>query len=281
MIPFFKLIVPDGRKLAAKKNRIQLLTIPYSHYCDLGAWALKVAGHDFDEHPYPPGLHVPPTLVARLGGEVKALSTSSAPGTTPTTLPVAILPDGTVLVDSWSILAYVEPKLDAVNDALRELLDGQVGTLSRQLVYWYLLKSSNHNVWSSLYLSDAGWSLRLVWMLTGRAISARFRKMFHVADEADVIAAREALSAAIQTLEQTYLDGLETPFIAGDQPGAADLALAAMMAPVVNPPEYWEGRWSEQLTLLMQQDAAYKDEVESWRQRIAGQHCMKVYSACR
>ena len=148
-------------------------------------------------------------------------------------------------------------------------------------MYWYLLKSSNHNVWSSLYLSDAGWSLRLVWMLTGRAISARFRKMFHVADEADVIAAREALSAAIQTLEQTYLDGLETPFIAGDQPGAADLALAAMMAPVVNPPEYWEGRWSEQLTLLMQQDAAYKDEVESGRQRIAGQHCMKVYSACR
>lgn len=281
MIPLFKMVVPSYGKLAAKNKRAQLLTIPYSHYCELGAWALKAAGDQFDEHPYPPGLHVPPTLVARLGGSVRALSTSSAVGTTPTTLPVAVLPDGTVLVDSWAILTHVAPALGGVPDELRELLDGQVGVLTRQLVYWYLLKATNHNVWSSLYLSEAGCSLSMLWTLSGRAISARFRSMFRVANEADVIAARDKLRAAVQTLEQTFLDSLDTPFLAGAKPGAADIALAAMMAPVVNPPEYWGGRWNEQLTLLVQQDAAYGQEVESWRSRTAGQHCLKVYRTCR
>ena len=34
-----------------------LVTIPYSHYCELSRWALEHAGIEFVEMPYMPGYH--------------------------------------------------------------------------------------------------------------------------------------------------------------------------------------------------------------------------------
>ena len=48
----------DLKALAASTQRAQLLTIPYSHYCELARWSLEVAGIDYDEHGYSPGAHV-------------------------------------------------------------------------------------------------------------------------------------------------------------------------------------------------------------------------------
>ena len=42
-----------------------LVTIPYSHYCELGRWALEYAGMEFREVKYAPGYH------AKMVGELR------------------------------------------------------------------------------------------------------------------------------------------------------------------------------------------------------------------
>ena len=69
---------PDFCNLAADRGRAQLLTIPYSHFCELGAWSLRAASIQFDEHAFAPGLHVLPMLSLRVAGAEKRLSSSSA-----------------------------------------------------------------------------------------------------------------------------------------------------------------------------------------------------------
>ena len=55
-----------------------LVTIPYSHYCELSRWALERAGIEFDEAQYSPGYHV--KAVGQLRGNKADRSESSYAG---------------------------------------------------------------------------------------------------------------------------------------------------------------------------------------------------------
>lgn len=133
----------DLVRVAAEEQRPQLLTIPYSHYCESAAWALDRAGVDYVEHGFVPGEHVLPALHLRVGGAEKRLSASSRVDAAPrtradldgssirrrrsnaTAVPALCLPDGRVLADSWAIAeAYSGP---CVVDGFKELLDDSVG----------------------------------------------------------------------------------------------------------------------------------------------------------
>ena len=110
---------PNYPALAASRGRAQLLTMPYSHFCELGCWSLQLAKIPFDEHKLGPGSHVLPMLSLRVAGAQRHLASTSAttavdspetPRTKPykphhaTSVPAACMPDGRVLVDSWSIV---------------------------------------------------------------------------------------------------------------------------------------------------------------------------------
>ena len=51
-----------------------LVTIPYSHYCELSRWALEHAGIEFVEMPYMPGYHA--KVVGQLRKKKEPLSSS-------------------------------------------------------------------------------------------------------------------------------------------------------------------------------------------------------------
>ena len=99
---------PNFRQLSQTSNKAQLLTIPYSNFCELGRWYLKAPGTPFDECADAPGAHVLPALSVRLGGKAKNLSTSSfvtpvnppplkqhrEPRARTTSVPILVLPDG-------------------------------------------------------------------------------------------------------------------------------------------------------------------------------------------
>ena len=59
------------------KEKTQLLTIPYSHYCEFGRWSLDANKIPYDHHGYAPGGHVLPTLNLRICGETKYFASSS------------------------------------------------------------------------------------------------------------------------------------------------------------------------------------------------------------
>ena len=61
----------DLIKLAKAENQPQLLTIPYSHYCELAAWPLDRAAKPYREHGYAPGEHVLPSLALRVAGDAQ------------------------------------------------------------------------------------------------------------------------------------------------------------------------------------------------------------------
>ena len=88
---------PNLFELAQRRGRAQLLTIPYSHFCELAKFSLTAGKVPFDSHDYAPGAHVLPTLAARISGGRKLLPPSSTVrGKGATTVPFCVLADGRV-----------------------------------------------------------------------------------------------------------------------------------------------------------------------------------------
>ena len=77
MLRLAKLTQPNYRALARTSRQPQLLTIPYSHFCELGRWALDISGTKHVEHGFSPGAHVLPVLNLRLGTTERILARSS------------------------------------------------------------------------------------------------------------------------------------------------------------------------------------------------------------
>ena len=73
-----RLTQPDFKALARSRGRAQLLTIPYSHFCEFGAWSLEAAKVPFDELAYGPGGNVLPLMRLRLGDGEKHVASTSA-----------------------------------------------------------------------------------------------------------------------------------------------------------------------------------------------------------
>ena len=175
----------DYQALAQTRSRAQLVAIPYSHFCELGIWALQACRVPCDEHGFAPGQHVLPVLALRLGRDAKHLSTSSAvrpvapagaldpspakmpARPNPTAVPVAALPDGRVLVDSWSIVAHAAELtgLEPVPESLKDVLDTELGPRSRQLAYATLLKPEHWDVWQGLCIEGGSTLWRCLWRL--------------------------------------------------------------------------------------------------------------------
>jgi hypothetical protein len=127
-------VCPSYFKIGKITNNIQVITISFSHYCELACWSLKFNGKSYKEQGYAPVQHVFPALSVRVGQKdgKKYLSKSSRTESSKedklkgkelteeekkkamkrdtaaraTSVPLAILPSGQVLLDSWEIPCY-------------------------------------------------------------------------------------------------------------------------------------------------------------------------------
>ena len=184
-LALIKLTQTDYVRKAESTKRAQLLVIPYSHFCDFAVWSLELGKMQFDNNGFAPGQHLLPVLALRKGGKTKYVASSSHvqpvknpsisipvtvddnkakdEGDGSTSVPVLVLPDGKVLLDSWAIVK--ESGLPAIDEATKKIYDEQLGPLARQFTYHYLLKPSNSNIWNGMCTEGYSWTWRTVWRL--------------------------------------------------------------------------------------------------------------------
>ena len=156
---------PNFVEKAKQSGRLQLLTIPYSHYVEFARWSLQIRNIKFVEHQFSPMQHILPIISVRIRHEnitvpsttttkiirpermnnIKKKKSASAGATS---VPLAILPSGQVMADSWDIAQY--SGISPISDTMKQILDDELGPYARQYVYYFLLKPSNRNVWDRL-----------------------------------------------------------------------------------------------------------------------------------
>ena len=258
----------------------------------------------YEEHGFAPGQHVLPVLSLRVGGEKKYLSDSSyvrpvrkigvvtSNNADPkksnqnsskgraTAVPVCVMPDGKVLTDSWAILNHSK-SLAAVTPSLRELLDNDLGPLTRQLIYHYILQDRNLNIWRQSLTLGRHWFWRFIcWLFFGNFITKMMKKTFRVDDMDAVRDCREKLTLIFEKLDM-MVQSKTGPFLNGSKLSQDDIALAALVAPVVMPPEYARGKFRGLFDSLSDQDNNFRDEVERWRNTETGKFVLWLYKEHR
>ncbi|MDG2473142.1 MAG: hypothetical protein P8M71_08540 [Pseudomonadales bacterium] len=93
-------------------DKPHLITLSFSHYCELARWPMDISGVDYTEIAYAIGCHGGP--ISQLRQNESQLSTSSYPGEETaqgterrkTAVPLVCMPDGSTLNDSWQILNH-------------------------------------------------------------------------------------------------------------------------------------------------------------------------------
>lgn len=307
---FAKVLAPDYFSMAKKSNQIQVITIGFSHYCEFACWALKASRKPFIEHGYAPGQHVLPVLKVRLCDPLgvrhlskssrvtslreKAMLNEKGEQLTPeeaqivrkrdasarsTAVPVAILPSGQVLLDSWEIAEY--SGLAPAPAEWQNIFDNELGPLARQTSYSAILKEGNTPIFNELCTSNRIWFWRWIWSLfAGNFITEVILKLFRPRDMVAVNAAKQDLHKVVQKLD-VMVTQRKGKFLLGDELSLADIALASLLGPMLMPPLYCEGRFNQQFTKLYETDAEARKEIDEWRSTITGQYVLDLYSKHR
>lgn len=289
----------------------------------------------YDEYGAAPLQHVFPALSIRIGKQVTHLSTSSRttevsmPGLSPEELdskkkrdekkdraaraaavPVAVAPNGSIWLDSWDIAE--QSGMRGIDPELKLLLDHDVGPLTRQVAYYYVLKESNSEVWNALCTTNRHWIWRLLWWLglngflqrrllgvmkadnpeTFRVCKKQLVRAMARLDEivdtraklrhVDLIPPADSIGKLIEP-RSTISVSLRRAFITNKlfQSDLGDLAIASLVAPLINPPLYCNGMYGVAFDLLMRQDSDMRQEVLHWRGSISGRFAMALYQNYR
>jgi len=199
----------------------------HSHYNEKARWALDWKRIPHVRRALLPGMHMPRVLWM----------------TGQKSLPVLVL-DGRPITDSTRIIAAVEalrpePPLypaDAAEReralALEELFDEDLGPYMRRVFFHDVLRDTD---WvASLTAVDFGAGTRRFYRAVFPAIRIAMRVDMGI-DAAGVALGREKIAAALDRIEAELRP---SGYLAGDRFSVADLTAAALLSPLVAPPEY-------------------------------------------
>ncbi len=205
------------------------MTIPISHFCEKARWALDRAGVDYVEQPHLQLIHI---LAARRAGGGS-------------TVPVFVSATGDVLDDSTAILrwadACVAPErrlypaggLGAEAATVEAWLDDGLGPDGRLWMYHELLPVVDEmEPWA---LAGVPRWERRVFRVSGRAVDHALRRYLRI-DSAAAGAALERVDRVFDDIAGRLADA--RPYLLGDVFTAADLAFAALAAPMLLPERY-------------------------------------------
>ena len=207
----------------------RLITIPISHYCEKARWALDRAGVAYREERHVQVVH---RVAARRAGGGR-------------TVPVLVAPEG-VFAQSADILAYADrhtelaarlypedPARRAEVVALERDFDADLGPQGRRWMYFHILPRRDLGRAYNCTGVPA-WERRAFPLLLG-VMSGYVRHLFAIGPETGT----EAGAAVRRTFDAVAArlgDGRR--YLCGDAFTAADLAFAALAAPVLVPREY-------------------------------------------
>ncbi|WP_437605342.1 glutathione S-transferase family protein [Sorangium sp. So ce834] len=216
----------------------RLVTIPFSHYCEKARWALDRAGVPYREDAYLPLAHALPAL--RAGGR--------------RSVPVLVTRAGAVS-DSTDILRYADAFVPSEHalfsgepgarradiEALEERFDRELGPAVRRVAYFHALpdEEAMYSLMSGAFRSIEGagaappsWLGRGAFRAYFPVARAVMRRSMRI-DAAGAERSRGKIRAVFDAVNERLRDG--RPFLAGDRFSAADLAFAALAAPLIAP----------------------------------------------
>mmetsp|Transcript_47048 Transcript_47048/g.87970 ORF Transcript_47048/g.87970 Transcript_47048/m.87970 type:complete len:266 (+) Transcript_47048:62-859(+) len=248
-----------------------LYTIPFSHYCELARWSLQVAKIPFVEYPYLPGIHMFFSPVERIRRRAEEAGTGKGSGT-----PLYVAASGEVLGDSWQVLQLAG--LGSVPEDVFQTLNYGVGPAIRAIVYADALRNDrDHTLKKFGADSPVSWWQHFLWSLGGfrRTVAGKMWEQM-VGDE-------ERQAKTLQDFEEalTKLDAelaKPTSCFKGSKPDeltASALALAALLAPAVCPPNYTGNLMSP--PQYEDFSEPHQQRMKAWRERPIGKFVLDVY----
>ena len=244
-----------------------LVTIPISHFCEKARWGLERAGLDYEERRHIQLMHQ--IAAKRWGGGITA--------------PVLATPDG-VFAQSGDILRYADEHLPAQArlypedadaraevQALEARFDAVLGVEGRRWLYHEVFKDARR--FASYNLTGVpGWERRVFPFVLSPA-KVVIRRYLRI-DEGTVANALRLVDEELDHVGELLSDGRR--FLVGDRFSAADLAFAALCAPLIVPVDYG--------TPLPQPDVmpdAMATRVEAWRAHPAGRFATRMFDEQR
>ncbi|MDC0254859.1 hypothetical protein OAK75_08170 [Bacteriovoracales bacterium] len=162
-----------------------LVTIPYSHYCELARWALDISKTEYREMKYLPGYHI--NIVGKLRKRKEDRSSSSFAGQESHqhegrrkfSVPLVAMPDGRILKDSWEIL---EKFVGQVDPYWKNLLDNKLGIALRQMGYFHFLDPENKSMLDNI-LRQTTIAERIYWLFFGGFIKKAMYKLMAISKD--------------------------------------------------------------------------------------------------
>jgi glutathione S-transferase len=189
------------------------------------------------------------------------------------TVPVLVTPAGEVLAESSAIVRWALPELYAEADAARleARLDAGFGPDGRLWMYHHTLPAVR---------ALAPWALagvppweRAAFAVGGRLVEPGLRRYLGV-DAAAAAGALARVDAMFAEVADRLADG--RPYLLGERFSAADLAFAALAAPVLVPPRY-----GSPLPPVEALPAEMAREVRRLREHPAGRFALRLYETER
>mmetsp|Transcript_24099 Transcript_24099/g.55654 ORF Transcript_24099/g.55654 Transcript_24099/m.55654 type:complete len:260 (+) Transcript_24099:79-858(+) len=242
-----------------------LYTIPFSHFCEAGRWALAEAKIGFTESGYYPGLHMMLGPMGRLRGD-------GSNG-----VPLLVGSDGSILAnDSWECLEKWEP----VDERLKQILNEVVGPHVRAIVYSYYLPNEGKPLAPLASAENMPFAQRKLFGLDGfrGTVSKKMYKLFVKSDEY-IAKCEEELSTAAQELEGFIAKPGFTERADG-RPTANAIATASLFALLVSPPNFAAGFFGAGDFPLTYETAPpeFQEEVTRWRATKLGRWTTDFYA---
>ena len=199
----------------------------FSHYNEKVRWALDWKGIPHVRRSLVPGFHIPRVLW--LTGQ------KSVP---------VLVRDGQTITDSTRIIAALEarhpdPPLYPHEEALRtralaleEFFDEELGPYVRRALFHELLADPDYC--AAMFTTGTGAGTQRTYRALFPALRAAMKADMRI-DAASAAAARTRIDAALDRLERELQP---SGYLAGDTFTIADLTAAALLSPLVTPPEY-------------------------------------------
>jgi glutathione S-transferase len=244
-----------------------LITVPFSHYCEKARWALDLAGLPYREEGHVPALHMRATFGAGGKRTVPVLVTSEG-----------VLDDSTTIVEYANRHAPAGKKLLPTDDvalaevrALEERFDVELGPAIRRVLYFHLLPHPALTLTLMKHGTPA-WEHALV-SLAFPLLRAGMRRRMRI-DEAGAERSRASVVRIFDEVNQRLADGRR--YLVGDRLTAADLTFAALVVPVVRPPEF-----PIPIPTLEELPEAARRFVVSLAETPAGQFATRIYKEHR
>jgi len=248
-----------------KKQKLRLIAISLSHYCEKVRWAMDYLNIDYIEENHAPPFHRQYT--SRHGG---------------TTVPVLVMEDR-ALTDSHDILQYLDsisevlklypenPQLRDRVEVLEKLFDQKLGVATRTWDYYYAIQKP--------LLVAIAWGIKAPLIEKIKTIFS-FPKIPKLLQQFYKITP-ETKDAALKDIQEVFatinneLDS-DKQYLVGDCLSAADITFAALASLILRPPNH--PVYSSNLSKLSPERASVIKELRS---TPAGKLVMRLYKQHR